>query len=126
MFQAGVYVQKYHKELTHKPMEMPMNKEQLKLKVINALRNVYDPEMPSVNIVDLGLVYELNVTEELDVLIKHTLTTEFCPFADDICKNIEDAIKEIPEVNIVRRELVFDPPFTLDMVPEDTKLLMGL
>ena len=103
-----------------------INKEQLKLKVINALRNVYDPEMPSINIIDLGLVYELNVTEELDVLIKHTLTTVFCPFADDICKNIEDAIKEIPEVNIVRRELVFDPPFTLDMVPEDTKLLMGL
>ena len=102
-----------------------MNKEQLKLKVISALRNVYDPEMPSINIVDLGLVYELNVTEELDVLIKHTLTSVFCPFADDICKSIEDAIKEIPEVNIVRRELVFNPPFTTDIVPEDTKLLMG-
>tara|TARA_B100000700_G_C14285501_1_gene507908 strand:- start:177 stop:488 length:312 start_codon:yes stop_codon:yes gene_type:complete len=103
-----------------------MNKKQLKEKVIDALRTVYDPEMPSVNILDLGLVYELNVTDESDVLIKHTLTSMFCPFADDICKNIEDAVKEIPEVNIVKRELVFEPPFTIDMVPEDTRLLMGL
>tara|TARA_B100001250_G_C19772494_1_gene777859 strand:+ start:334 stop:645 length:312 start_codon:yes stop_codon:yes gene_type:complete len=103
-----------------------MNKEELKEKVVDALKTVYDPEMPSVNILDLGLIYELNVTEESDVSIKHTLTTVFCPFADDICRSIEDAVKAIPEVNTVKRELVFDPPFSIDMVPEDTKLLMGL
>jgi len=97
----------------------------LKEKVIEALKQIYDPEMPTTSIYDLGLIYELEVTEDGDVDIKHTLTSMFCPFADEICENIESATKSVEGVRSVKRELVFDPPFSLDMVPEDTKMLMG-
>ena len=57
-------------------------------KVIGALRCVHDPEIPSISVLDLGLIYELDVSEEGDVYIKHTLTSMMCPFADQICKDI--------------------------------------
>ena len=62
-----------------------MDKNTIKANVVDALRNVYDPEMPSVSVLDLGLIYELDVTEEGHVDCKHTLTSMACPFADQIC-----------------------------------------
>ena len=99
---------------------LPLTKE-----VIAALRCVYDPEITSINILDLGLIYELNVTEDGHVDIKHTLTSMMCPFADEICQNIEDAVKGVAGVKTVKRELVFNTPFTMDMVPDDVKVMMG-
>jgi|TARA_R100001079_G_scaffold108004_1_gene77784 metal-sulfur cluster biosynthetic enzyme len=98
---------------------------EIKGNIVEALRNVYDPEMPSVSVLDLGLIYELHVTNEGQVECKHTLTSMMCPFADQICQDIEDAIKGSEGVTSVKRELVFTPPFSLDMVPEDTKIMMG-
>ena len=98
---------------------------EIKGNVIEALRNVYDPEMPSVSVLDLGLIYELHVNNEGHVECKHTLTSMMCPFADQICQDIEDAIKGSDGVTSLKRELVFTPPFSLDMVPEDTKIMMG-
>ena len=100
--------------------------DNLKQSVVEALRCVYDPEMPSVNILDLGLVYKLDVSDQGDVDIEHTLTSAVCPYADEICKSIEDAVKGVVGVNKVNRKLVFTPPFTLDMIPEETKLILGL
>ena len=94
-------------------------------KVIDALRCVHDPEIPSISVLDLGLIYELDVSEKGDVYIKHTLTSMMCPFADQICKDIEEAPKGVVGVRSVKRELVYDPPFSMDMVPEDTKIIMG-
>ena len=94
-------------------------------KVIDALRCVYDPEIPNISVLDLGLIYELEVTEDGDVYIQHTLTSMMCPFADQICKDIEEAPKGVVGVKSVKSELVFNPPFTMDMVPEDTKIIMG-
>ena len=96
---------------------------EIKGNIVEALRNVYDPEMPSVSVLDLGLIYELHVTNEGQVECKHTLTSMMCPFADQICQDIEDAIKGSEGVTSVKRELVFTPPFSLDMVPEDTKIM---
>tara|TARA_Y100001937_G_scaffold35300_1_gene50666 strand:- start:214 stop:534 length:321 start_codon:yes stop_codon:yes gene_type:complete len=98
---------------------------EIKGNIVEALRKVYDPEMPSVSVLDLGLIYELHVTNEGHVECKHTLTSMVCPFADQICQDIEDAIKGSEGVTSVKRELVFTPPFSMDMVPEDTKLIMG-
>ena len=92
--------------------------------VIDCIRTVMDPEIP-VNLYDLGLIYELHVTNEGHVECKHTLTSMACPFADQICQDIEDAITGSEGVISVKRELVFTPPFSMDMVPEDTKLIMG-
>ena len=98
----------------------------LKQNVAEALRCVYDPEMPSVNVLDLGLIYELDVSEKGDVKIVHTLTSVVCPYADEICKSIEDAVKGVAGVNKVNRKLVFTPPFDINMIPEETKLILGL
>ena len=106
--------------MTDKKEIMPLTQ-----KVIDALRCVHDPEIPNISVLDLGLIYELDVTEDGDVYIKHTLTSMMCPFADQICKDIEEAPKGVVGVKSVKRELVFNPPFTMDMVPEDTKIIMG-
>ena len=97
-----------------------INKE----KIIENLKQVYDPEI-SVNVYDLGLIYDIETcTAEYSVDITHTLTSAFCPFADEIVSNIREA-GQIEGVRIVNVITTFDPPFTLDMVPEETRMLMG-
>jgi metal-sulfur cluster biosynthetic enzyme len=88
-----------------------------------ALRNVYDPEI-DINVQDLGLIYTVEVDGDA-VEVNHTLTSVVCPFADQICEDIEDAVASVEGVNKVKRNLVFDPPFSIDMVPEETKIIMG-
>jgi len=88
------------------------------------LRNVYDPEI-SINVNDLGLIYEVNV-DGTHVHVKHTLTSMMCPFADEICEDIYNTTMSIDGVDTVERELVFDPPFGLEMIPEETRLLLDL
>ena len=91
--------------------------------VREALREVYDPEV-SLSVQDLGLIYEVHC-EDTHVHIKHTLTSMMCPFADEICEGIEEATAALEGVETVKRELVFDPPFSIEMVPEETRMLMG-
>lgn len=94
--------------------------------VIERLREVYDPEMPSINIYDLGLIYDLQVdTETGTVTVVHTLTSPMCPFADYICEEITSACLRDTGAQSVNRELTFDPLFTLEMVPEETRMIMG-
>jgi metal-sulfur cluster biosynthetic enzyme len=91
--------------------------------VIAALRKVYDPEI-SINVYDLGLIYNLDIKGN-HVHVKHTLTSMMCPFADQICQDITDAVKGVTGVGTMERELVWDPPFSIDMVPEETKFALG-
>jgi metal-sulfur cluster biosynthetic enzyme len=91
--------------------------------VQNALRNVQDPEI-DYNVQDLGLIYNIEINED-HVTVTHTLTSIMCPFGEEICENIELAVAEIPEVKRVTRILTFNPPFSMEMVPEETRLLMG-
>ena len=101
-----------------------VDENELRQRVIQALRNVYDPEMPSVSVYDLGLIYKLEITKD-HCFIEHTLTSMACPFADEICADIENAVTTTPGVKSCERQLVFEPMFTMEMVPEDTKLAMG-
>jgi metal-sulfur cluster biosynthetic enzyme len=89
-----------------------------------ALKNVYDPEI-SINVNDLGLIYEVTV-DGSHVHVKHTLTSMMCPFAEEICEDIYNTTVSIEGVETVERELVFDPPFGLEMIPEETRLLLDL
>lgn len=91
--------------------------------VKDALREVYDPEI-SINVQDLGLIYEI-IIDGSHVHVKHTLTSMMCPFADYICYEIECAVENIEGVESVHRELVFQPQFTMEMVPEETRFYMG-
>ena len=92
--------------------------------IIANLREVYDPEI-ACNIYDLGLIYDIKIDEKnCWVEITHTLTSAFCPFADEIVANIRQA-GMVPGVEHVEVITVFDPPFTMEMVPEETRLMMG-
>ena len=92
--------------------------------IIANLRNVFDPEI-SVNIYDLGLIYDIEVDDKNGwVTITHTLTSAFCPFADQIVADIRNA-GQVDGVRVVNVITTFDPPFTIDSVPEATRFLMG-
>tara|TARA_B100000029_G_scaffold111440_1_gene103432 strand:- start:1218 stop:1523 length:306 start_codon:yes stop_codon:yes gene_type:complete len=93
--------------------------------IIENLKNVYDPEIPSASLYDLGLIYDIAINErEQEVTITHTLTSAFCPFADQIVADVRQAgyVEEVRSVQIVT---TFDPPFSMDMVPEETRMLLG-
>ena len=107
-----------------KGLTMTEQENLLRQAVIQSLQNVYDPEMPSVSIWDLGLIYKLEITVD-KCFVEHTLTSMACPFADQICADIESAMINTPGVRAIDRQLVFEPQFTMDMVPEETKLVMG-
>lgn len=91
--------------------------------IVNNLKSVYDPEIP-VNIYDLGLIYEITLTEKkCDILM--TFTSPFCPVADQLYEEVEIAGK-VPEVEEVNVEVTFDPPWDMETIPEHTKLELGM
>ena len=102
-------------------MEDMIDKQQ----IIENLKNVYDPEIPSASLYDLGLIYDIVISaREHEVTITNTLTSAFCPFADEIVNNIRQAgyVENVRSVQIVS---TFDPPFSMDMVPEETRMMLG-
>ncbi|MBN7786042.1 SUF system Fe-S cluster assembly protein [Ponticoccus gilvus] len=92
--------------------------------VVEACRSVYDPEIP-VNIYDLGLIYTIDITPESDVKIIMTLTAPGCPVAGEMPGWIVDAIDPIGGVKSVDVELVWDPPWGMDMMSDEARLELG-
>ena len=97
---------------------------ELKEKVINEIRKIYDPEIP-VNIYELGLIYDINVNQK-NVIVKMTLTTPNCPVAESLPKEVKDSIMQIDEVDKVDLDLVWDPPWDKSMMSEAAKLELNL
>lgn len=91
--------------------------EEMKEQVIQALRAVYDPEIP-VNIYDLGLIYRLAVDEDGKVEVDMTLTAPHCPVAESFPGQVEAMVRQVPGVTAVRLELVWDPPWTPERMSE--------
>jgi len=106
---------------------MSDNNELLKLEaeVVNALKQIYDPEIP-LNIYDLGLIYDIDVTDDNDVNITMTLTAPNCPAGDYIMQEVNEQIKALGGVNAVNVKLVFDPPWDQNMLTEEAKLELGM
>jgi FeS assembly SUF system protein len=104
-----------------KPIESPT----LETQVVDALRTVYDPEIP-VNIYELGLIYELNVEPSGQVNIKMTLTAPGCPVAGSLPQQVEDVVKAVPGVTGASVELVWDPPWNMNRMSDAAKLQLGL
>jgi FeS assembly SUF system protein len=96
----------------------------LRDKVLDAIKTVYDPEIP-VDIYELGLIYEINVYPLNNVYVLMTLTSPSCPSAEEIPGEVEAKVKAIQGVNDVRVELTFDPPYTQEMISEAAKLELG-
>jgi FeS assembly SUF system protein len=111
----------------HDP-ERPANTEndpELTPRVLDALKTVRDPEIP-VNLVDLGLIYELIVNKDGVVYVEMTLTAPSCPVAGELPGQVRDAISEVDGVNDVRVKLVWSPPWDKDRMSEEAKLELGL
>ena len=86
----------------------------LKHKVIEEIKKIYDPEIP-VNIYELGLIYDITVDINNKVYVKMTLTTPNCPVAESLPNEVKNSIKEIKEVKDVELDLVWDPPWDKTM-----------
>ena len=97
----------------------------LEERIVAELREIYDPEIP-VNIYDLGLIYGVEVNDDGHVDVTMTLTTPGCPVAQTFPGEIEARVGNIEGVESASVELVWDPPWTIDMMPEDVKLQLGL
>jgi FeS assembly SUF system protein len=92
--------------------------------VVEQIRTVYDPEIP-VNVYDLGLIYDIQVADNKDVHIMMTLTSPMCPVAGILPGEVECAARATPQIGNVSVELTWDPPFSVDMIPEETRLMLG-
>ena len=97
----------------------------LQEQVIEALKTVRDPEIP-VNLVDLGLIYELIVNKDGIVYVEMTLTTPACPVAGALPGQVQQAVAAVPGVQDSRVKLVWTPPWTRDRMSEEAKLELGL
>lgn len=93
--------------------------------VKEALASVYDPEIP-VNIVDLGLIYGCELSAEGDALIEMTLTAPGCGMGPVLVEDIKSRVRDVPFIKSVQVELVFDPPWSRDMMSEEAQLELGL
>jgi FeS assembly SUF system protein len=93
-------------------------------KVQEALRTIYDPEIP-VNIYELGLIYDLKIDPEGNVTVQMTLTAPSCPEAASIPGRVEAAVREVPGVKDVKVDLVWEPPWTPARMTEAAKLQLG-
>ncbi len=97
----------------------------LQARVLEALKTVRDPEIP-VNLVDLGLIYELMVRRDGTVYIEMTLTTPACPVAGSLPGQVRQAVADVDGVSDVRVKLVWTPSWTRDRMSEEAKLELGL
>lgn len=99
--------------------------EALEKRVIEALKEIYDPEIP-VNIYDLGLIYKIDIDDKGVVDVEMTLTAPGCPVAQTFPGHVEDAVRNVKGVSAASVELVWDPPWSPDNLSEAAKLELGL
>jgi len=104
---------------------MSVTKKMLEEIVINMLKTCYDPEIP-VDIYVMGLIYEINIDDDFNVDIIMTLTSPNCPVAESLPAEVEAKIQGIKDVNKATVEIVFEPPWQMDMMTEDARLELGM
>ena len=102
-----------------------MDTVQVTEQIVEMLRTCYDPEIP-VDIYEMGLIYDIKVEPTGETEIKMTLTSPNCPAAQSIPAEVEQKVKSVPEVTDARIEIVWDPPWHLDLMSEEAKLQLGL
>ncbi|MCY0976010.1 SUF system Fe-S cluster assembly protein [Chryseobacterium wangxinyae] len=93
--------------------------------IIRVLKTVYDPEIP-VDIYELGLIYDVQISEEADVKIVMTLTSPNCPVAESLPQEVKDKVKQVENVKEVDLELTFEPTWNKDMMSEEAKFELGM
>ena len=96
----------------------------MKEQIISNLKEVYDPEM-SINVHDLGLIYEININEaHVDIIM--TLTSAFCPAADEIIADVHNAVTKVDGIETCDVKVTFEPPFGPDKMSEEARMILGI
>jgi FeS assembly SUF system protein len=103
----------------------PAQSQGIEEKVVEVLRTVFDPEIP-INIYELGLVYNVDVSPAADVVIRMTLTSPACPVAGTLPPEVENKVRSIPGVTSAKVDLVWDPPWSMENISEAAKLELGM
>jgi len=101
-----------------------MNKRDLEEMIISVLKTVYDPEIP-VDVYELGLIYNIDINDDLDVKIDMTLTSPSCPVAESLPAEVEQKVASLSQIKSAKVEITFDPPWDKDMMSEEAQLELG-
>lgn len=104
---------------------MGINKKQLEEVIIDVIKTCYDPEIP-VDVYAMGLIYEINIDDEFNVGLVMTLTSPNCPVAESLPAEVEDKVRGIKDVKTAKIEIVFEPPWEMNMMTEEARLEMGM
>ncbi len=102
-----------------------MDKSIIQRDIVRALKQVFDPEI-SVNVYDLGLIYNIDIDDSGKAFIKMTMTAPNCPMADQLFEDVNEAVKDVPGVSDVAIEVVFDPPWDKTRMSDEALLELGL
>lgn len=102
-----------------------ITKDEFKEKIILELKQVFDPEIP-VDIYNLGLIYNIDISDDFEVNIDMTLTAPNCPVATILPGQVKSRIQNLPRVKNVEVNLTFDPPWTMDRLSEEAKFALNL
>ncbi|MDR1582680.1 MAG: iron-sulfur cluster assembly protein [Prevotellaceae bacterium] len=102
-----------------------MDKLKIEQDILKVLKNIYDPEIP-VNIYDLGLIYEIIVSDDAEVEITMTLTAPNCPVADELIEQVKEGVKEVSGIKDVNIKLTFEPSWDMNYLSEEAKLELGM
>ena len=97
----------------------------LREQVIEAIRTVYDPEIP-VNVYDLGLIYDVDIDDDMEVAINMTLTSPACPAAQSLPPEVEQKAASVEGITDAKVTIVWEPPWTMDSMSEEAKLELGI
>jgi FeS assembly SUF system protein len=101
-----------------------MIKRDLEDMIISVLKTVYDPEIP-VDVYELGLIYNIDINDDLDVKIDMTLTSPSCPVAESLPAEVEQKVASLSQIKSAKVEITFDPPWDKDMMSEEAQLELG-
>jgi FeS assembly SUF system protein len=93
--------------------------------IVEALKTVYDPEIPA-DIYEIGLIYKIDIADDRAVTVDMTLTTPNCPAAQDLPKNVENAVASVPGVGEVKVNVVWDPPWDPSRMTDEARLTLNM
>ena len=107
------------------PKMNTIQKSLFEAEIVEQIRTVFDPEIP-INVYDLGLIYDIQIDDDKNAHVLMTLTSPSCPVAGSLPGEVETAVRNTPGVGRVSLELTWDPPFTIEMMSDEAKLILGL
>jgi FeS assembly SUF system protein len=112
-------------ETEEKPAALDESSEELKDRVIETLKSIYDPEIP-VDIYELGLIYDVDISEDGDAVVTMTLTTPHCPVAESMPGEVELRVLSVPGIRDAEVKLVWDPPWDPSKMSDEARLELGM